>query len=287
MKTKYVIFLITLCVLCACSSPTQSTSYTLPDPAPYKQTTLEVRTSTGLALRLVSASDGATTRTTLSATPDYAPAWLSANGGTVTIQTIGEQSAMVTGDCLQTATEIPAVSAGGIVGPQPGYTAVTDGTTESRDGGTLWQGYSGTAEVRAGHLVALDAQGVGRILLPDNTTRTDAFSWSYRRIAWPDPVPRITATCTLTTLTTFTLPEAVTARRLYGGALLAEHADNPAAVGVAFLPILRAEGWRIDTISHTPALIVWHVARGDLGYQVVLSATATGTTDITVYKSEP
>jgi hypothetical protein len=100
-------------------------------------------------------------------------------------------------------------------------------------------------------------------------------------------VPRVTATCTLTTLNTFTLPEAVTARRLYGGALLAEHAENPAAVGAVFLPILRAEGWRIDTISQTPALIIWHVARGNLGYQVVLSATATGTTDITVYKSEP
>ncbi len=140
MKTKYVIFLITLCVLCACSSPTQSTSYTLPDPAVHEQTTLEVRTSAGLVLRLVTAFDGATTRTTLSATPDYAPAWLAANGGTVSIQTIGERSAIVTGDCLQTATVIPVLSAGGIVGPQPGYAAVTDGTTQSNDGGTLWQG---------------------------------------------------------------------------------------------------------------------------------------------------
>ena len=287
MKTMRIFVLIFLCVLCACAPSIRTETYNLPDPAVHEQTTLEVRTSTGLALRLVSAFDGVTTRTTLSATPDYAPAWLAANGGTVTIQTIGEQSALVTGDCLQTATDIPALSAGGIVGPQPGYTAVTDGATQSHDGGTLWQGYSGTADVRAGQIVVLDAQGVGRILLPDNTTRTDAYTWSYRRIAWPDPVARITKPCALTMLETFSLPEAVTTRRMYGGALLADHGDDPSAVGAAFLPILRAEGWRIDIITQTPALIVWHVARGDLGYQVVLSATATGTTDITVYEREP
>ncbi len=287
MKTMHVLSLISLCVLCACASPTQTASYTLPDPAVHEQTTLEVRTSAGLVLRLVTAFDGATTQTTLSATPDYAPAWLAANGGAVTIQTIGEQSAIVAGDCLQTATVIPTLSAGGIVGPQPGYTAVTDGTTQSRDGGTLWQGYSGTAEIRAGQMSALDAQGAGRILLPDNTTRTDTYTWSYRRIAWPHPVPRITKPCALTMLETFTLPNAVTTRRMYGGALLAEHADAPAVVGAAYEPILRAEGWRIEHISQTPTLIVWRVTRGDLGYQVALSTTATGTTDITVYESEP
>jgi len=151
----------------------------------------------------------------------------------------------------------------------------------------LWQGYSGTAEIQAGQMVALDAQGMGRILLPDNTTRTDAYIWSYRRIAWPTPVPRITKPCALTMLETFTLPDAVTTRRMYGGALLAEHADAPAVVGAAYEPILRAEGWRIESISQTPALIVWRVTRGELGYQVVLSTTATGTTDITVYESEP
>ena len=287
MKTKYVIFLISLYALCACTSPTQIASYTLPDPEVHEQTTLEVRTSAGVVLRLVTAFDGATTHTTLSASPDYAPAWLAANGGTVTIQTIGERSAIVTGDCLQTATVIPTLSAGGIVGPQPGYTAVTDGTTQSNDGGTLWQGYSGTAEIRAGQMTALDAQGAGRILLPDNTTRTDAYTWSYRRIAWPDLVPRISKPCALTMLETFTLPEAVTTRRMYGGALLAEHADAPTVVAAAYAPILRAEGWRIERISQAPALIVWRVTRGDLGYQVVLSTTATGTTDITVYESEP
>ncbi len=287
MKTMYVFFLISLCVLCACASPTQITSYTLPDPAAHEQTTLAVRTSAGLVLQLVTAFDGATTRTTLSASPDYAPAWLAANGGTVTIQTIGEQSAIVTGDCLQTATVIPTLSAGGIVGPQPGYAVIADGATQSTDGGTLWQGYSGTAEIRAGRIIALDAQGMGRILLPDNTIRTDAYTWSYRRITWPDPVPRITKPCALTMLETFTLPEAVTTRRMYGGALLAEHADAPTGVGAAYAPILRAEGWRIDSISQTPALIVWRVTRGAFGYQVVLSTTATGTTDITVYESEP
>jgi hypothetical protein len=74
---------------------------------------------------------------------------------------------------------------------------------------------------------------------------------------------------------------------MYGGALLAEHADAPAVVGAAYEPILRTEGWRIETISQTPALIVWRVTRGELGYQVVLSTTATGTTDITVYEREP
>jgi hypothetical protein len=287
MKTKYVNFLFSLCVLCACASPTPIASYTLPDPAVHEQTTLDVRTSDGLVLRLVTAFDGATTRTTLSATPDYAPAWLAANGGTVTIQTTGERSAIVTGDCLQTATDIPTLSAGGIVGPQPGYAAVTDGTTKSTDGGTLWQGYAGTAEIRAGQMIALDAQGMGRILLPDNTTRTDAYTWTYRRVAWADPVTRITKPCALTMLESFTLPEAVTTRRMYGGALLAEHADAPTGVGAAYEPVLRAEGWRIERISQTPALIVWRVTRGELGYQVVLSMTATGTTDITVYEREP
>ena len=287
MNTMRVIMLIALSVLCACTSPTQVASYTLPDPMVHEQVTLEVRTSAGLVLRLVSAFDGATTRTTLSATPDYAPAWLAANGGTVTIQSVGEQSAIVAGDCLQTATVIPTLSAGGIVGPQPGYAAITDGTTQSNDGGMLWQGYSGTADIRAGQMVALDAQGMGRILLPDNTTRTDAFMWSYRRVAWPDPVPRITKPCALTMLETFTLPEAATTRRMYGGALLAEHADAPSTLGATYAPILRAEGWRIERISQTPTLIVWRVTRGELAYQVVLSTTATGTTDITVYESEP
>ena len=279
--------LLCIALLCGCAAPPTVRSYTLPEPAAHEQTTLDVRTTTGVVLSLVTANDGTTTHTTLSASPDYAPAWLAANGGSLTVQTIDQHSDMIADGCLQSATDLPPIQAAALVGPQPGFIAVTDGQTSSTAGGDLWQTYNASAEVRAGQVVTLDAQGTGRILLPDNTTRSDSYSWSFRRTQFLDTLPRITVRCAAQQLESFALPFSTTGRRMYGGALLAEHADDPATVSEAFIMLLRDLDWAVVILDTSPDRITLHASRNQEAYQIVLSATATRTTELTVYSSEP
>lgn len=280
---------ILLCAifLCACTAPTATRSYTLPEPSVDEQTTLEVRTTSGTVLSLVTTNDGTTTRTTFTTSADYAPAWLTANGGSVTIQTVDQQSALITKDCLQSATDLPLLTAAGIVGPQPGYAAVSDGQTQSTDGGTLWQDYQGSAMVRAAALVALDAQGTGSILLPDNRTMRDSYTWTYRRTAFLEKLPRITVQCAAQELESFALPFAATGRRMYGGALLAEQTDPPATVSDACTMLLREQGWTVIVLDSSLDRITLLATRDRSAYRIILSATATQRTELTVYPEIP
>ena len=280
---------IVLCItlLCGCTAPAAIRSYTLPEPAAHEQTSLEIRTAAGLVMSLVTTSDGDTTRTTLSATPDYAPAWLTANGGTLTMQTIDQHSDILANGCLQSATDLPPLHAAALVGPQPGFVSVADGQTRSSDGGELWQPYSASAEIRAGTVEALDAQGTGRILLPDNTTRSDSYTWSFRRTQFLDTLPRITIRCAAQALESFALPFSATGRRMYGGALLAEHTNAPETVSEAFTLLLRAQNWSVVVLDASPDRITLHASRNQEAYHIVLSATATRTTELTVYSYEP
>ncbi|MFM2308116.1 MAG: hypothetical protein RLY87_236 [Chloroflexota bacterium] len=273
--------------MCACTAPMATRTYTLPEPSADEQTTLEVRTESGTVLSLVTTNDGTTTRTTFSANGAYAPAWVSANGGSVTIQTVDQQSALIAKDCLQSATDLPLLSAAAIVGPQPGFVTVSDGQTQSTDGRTLWQDYRGSAVVRAAALVALDAHGTGSILLPDNRTMRDAYTWTYRRTDFLETLPRMTVQCTAQELESFVLPFSATGRRMYGGALLAEHADTPATVSEAFSILLRAQGWTVIDLDTSPDRITLVVSRDRSVYRIVLSSTATQSTELTVYPDEP
>ena len=285
--THTVSILLCIALLCGCAAAPATQSYTLPEPAAHEQTSLDVRTVTGAGVLLVTTNDGATIRTTLTTSADYAPAWLSANGGSLTVQTIDQHSDIIADGCLQSATELPPLRADTFVGPQPGFIAVTDGQTSSTAGGDLWQSYRASAEVHAGQVVALDAQGTGRILLPDNTTRSDTYMWSYRRTEFLDTLPRITVRCAAQELESFALPFSTTGRRLYGGALLAEHPDDPATVSDAFIMLLRDQDWTVNVVDSAVERITLHVTQQIIAYRIVLSASATGSTQITVYPYEP
>jgi hypothetical protein len=280
-------FLLCVVLLCACTGIPATRSYILPEPQAHEQTSLEVRTANGLELSLITTNDGATTRTTLTASADYAPAWLVGNGGTLTTQTVDAHSDILADGCLQSAADLPPLHAAALLGPQPGFVAVTDGETTSSDGGQLWQTYIAHAEIRAGMVVSLDGQGTGRILLPDNTTRSDSYTWSYRRTPFLTTLPRITVRCAAQALESFALPFSATGRRMYGGALLAEHTDTPVTVSEAFTMLLRELGWTVRVLDASPDRITLDASRDQEAYHIVLSATATQTTELTVYSYEP
>jgi hypothetical protein len=93
--------------------------------------------------------------------------------------------------------------------------------------------------------------------------------------------------CAAQQLESFALPFSTTGRRMYGGALLAEHADDPATVSEAFIMLLRDQDWTVTVVDSSDERMTLHVAQHKTSYRIVLSASATGSTQITVYQNEP
>lgn len=283
-RTPWLWLFVLLCASCATPAATQQ--LTLPPPSAGEQVRFVVRHGGEKLINIRSETDGRVTRMSYIATDAYAPAWLLAAGGELVVQTVGTEQMLVDGDCLRPAPDIPTIDPATIIGPQPGYrSSDTPNVLTSIDGAQLWQEYSGRAVVEAGAVIALTAAGSGTLLLPDNTTRTGSYDWTYQRTPLRTALQEITTQCARTALDQFPLPASATERVVASGVLTAQTPDALADVAAAFPPLLQSLG-TVSTLDRTSTRVTLQLDSADGVYMLILDARSAGGTAIVVYRAD-
>lgn len=283
---KVALWLGCIGVLIGCSAAPTTQRYTLPLPVAGEQVHFTLRDRGKKLIHIEIVATTTLTQTIIRAQPPYAPSWLHAAGGELIIQSTKSGRVIVDGDCTRPADDIPPIDPAAIIGPQPGYLLdPSTGTYGSTDGNPLWRDYRGTAAVTDGALMALSATGTGAILLPDNTTRSGTYNWTYQRSPFHTIITPVSTPCSDTGLDAFPLPAGTGTPIVSGGILTARHPDAIAVVATAVTDLLAAQG-TLTTIDSTPTRIVLQYATPTATYIVLLDARDTGGTTIQVYRAD-